>query len=272
MNESQKDKTSKGNLYKDWSAAIEQLFLHARKKDNDRFISALKPPIVRIKFEFPTLKKRIPYPDDYMDEELKEALKIHSLFAEAVKSPELEREQKMRLMLITFFHLLEADAWHVILQHLLRIINGKNNKKNLRNEDLKIKRKRIVILFNESKKKGINLSMQKLYNNICSKNICDLRNAFFHCQYMVRAQGNWLMITKNVFEKIPSSEPEEKEEKVRENKEQMCYSFSEVVKMYENITAFMKALISKRKEVLKVLPKYTRQPHNLHHITSRYLI
>lgn len=250
-----KNKTYRENLSKDWLAAIKQLFSCARKKDNNKVISALKPPIFTIKFKLPTLNEKISYTDDYMDHELKEALKIYSLFAEVVKSPELEREQKMRLMLITFFHLLEADAWHVILEHLLRIIGGKNNKKGLRNEDLKTKRERIIKLFNECKKKGINLSIQKLYNNICSKNIGDLRNAFFHCQYMVWAQGNWLMITKNVFEKIPVSEPEEKEEKEQESKEQMCYSFNEVVKMHENIIAFLKTLISEREEVLADLPK-----------------
>lgn len=252
MNEFQKNKTSKDNLYKDWLAAIEQLFLHARKKDNNKFISALKSPIVTKKFKLPTLDKKIRYLDDYMDAELGEAIKIYLLFAPLVNSPEYGREQKMRFMLTTLFHLLEVDAWHVILEHLLRIIGGKNNKKDLRNEDLKTKRERIIKLFNECKKKGINLSIQKLYNNICSKNIGDLRNAFFHCQYVVRAQGNWLMITKNVFEKIPISEPEEKE---RESKERMCYSFNEVVKMHKNIIAFLKALTSKRKEALEGLPK-----------------
>lgn len=142
----------------------------------------------------------------------------------------------------------------MILEHLLRIIDGKNYKKDLRNKDLGKKRRRIVDLFNQCKKKGINLSIEKLYNDICSKNIGDLRNAFFHCQYVVRAQGNWLMITKNVFEKIPTSEPDEKK-KEQESKDKMCYSFNEVVKMYENIIAFLKALISKRKEVLDGLPK-----------------
>lgn len=110
MNESQKNKTFKDNLYKDWLAAIEQLFFRARKKDNNKFISALKPPKVSIEFKLPTLNKKIRYLDDYMDAELGEATKIYSLFAQLVNSPGLKREPKMRLMLITFFHLLEADA------------------------------------------------------------------------------------------------------------------------------------------------------------------
>lgn len=246
MNEQKQSQTPNNSLIRDWEVAVEQLFDYAKESDEQEFISALKPPIVPIKFDLPNLDKTIPYLDDYMDQELSEAIDTYAILARSAQNTEFEKKTRIKLMLIIFLCLLEADTWHSILENLLRIITGMNYKNNLRNKVLESKRIRIVLLFGECKKKGVNLSIQQLYKDICNKNIIDLRNAFFHSQYILSPQGDWLIMTKDLLKNIPTSKSGKKKGKIRKT----GYSFNEVKKMYDNIVVFVKALALKRKEAL----------------------
>lgn len=245
MNDSPKNKALEMDLQKKWQAAIEQLFRCARKSDEHKFFLALKAvPIVRKDI----LNKKIPYVDDYMDIELDEAIDTYSILAESARSKELDKRIRMKLMLIVFLCLLEADRWHSILGNLLRIMIERDYESNLlRNKDLREKYEKIVHLLNECERKGVVLSIQNSYKNICNENIIRLRNAFFHSQYWLSPQGDWLLMTKDVIKDIPT-QPGRKQQK-------LCYSFDEVKKMYENMATFLEALASKRKEALENLSK-----------------
>ena len=245
MNDSPKNKALEMDLQKKWQAAIEQLFRCARKSDEQKFFLTLKAvPIVRKDI----LNKKIPYVDDYMDIELDEAIDTYSILAESARSKELDKRIRMKLMLIVFLCLLEADRWHSILGNLLRIMIEKDYESNLlRNEGLRDKYDKIVHSLNECERKGVVLSIQNSYKNICNENIIRLRNAFFHSQYWLSPQGDWLLMTKDVIKDIPT-QPGRKQQK-------LCYSFDEVKKMYENMVTFLEALASKRKEALENLSK-----------------
>lgn len=242
MNEQKQSQTQNNKLTINWEAAVEQLFGYAKKRDAQEFISALKPPIVRKK----VLNETIPYVDDLMNLELSEAIDTYSILAGSARSTKFEKRTRMKLMLIVFFHLLEADAWHSILEELLGTITGKNYKSKLRNRDLRTKRRRIAYLLDICTQKGILLSIQQLYNDICSENMIDLRNAFSHSQYILTPQGDWLIITKDPLKNSPVSKSGKKKRKIRKT----GYSFNEAKKMYENMIAFLKALALKRKEAL----------------------
>lgn len=242
MNEQTPNQTPNNKPIVDWEVAVEQLFDYAKKRDKQEFISALKPPIVRKTI----LNKTIPYVDDLMNLELGEAIDTYSILAGSARSTEVEKRTRMKLMLIVFFHLLEADAWHSILEELLGIITGKNYKSKLRNKDLRTKRRRIVCLLDNCIQKGIVLSIQQLYNDICNENMIDLRNAFSHSQYILAPQGDCLIITKDLLKNFPISKSGKKKKKIRKT----GYSFNEVKKMYENMIVFLKALALTRKEAL----------------------
>lgn len=164
------------------------------------------------------------------------------------RSKELDKRIRMKLMLIVFLCLLEADRWHSIFANLLRIMIEKDYESNLlRNKALREKYEKIVHLLNECERKGVVLSIQNSYKNICNENIIRLRNAFFHSKYWLSSQGDWLLMTKDVIKDIPT-QPGRKQQK-------LCYSFDEVKKMYENMVTFLEALASKRKETLENLSK-----------------
>ncbi len=245
MNNSARSKTMEMRLQEKWQTAIEQLFSYARKSDEQKFFLALKAmPIVRKK----VLKEKISYVDDYMDIELSEAIDTHSILAESARNKEFKKGTRMKLMLIAFLCLLEADRWHSILGNLLGTIVEKDYESNLlRNKDTRTKYYSIVQLLDMCERKGVVLSIQHSYKNICNENIARLRNPFFHSQYWLSPQGDWLVMTKNIIKCI-STQPGRKQQK-------LCYSFDEVKKMYENIVAFLKALASKRKQALEDFSK-----------------
>jgi len=230
------------DLYSKYEDAIGELLEVADNSNRDWLVQSLKVPENLKVVVFPDGKEhRLRIPDESPEIEIAQAFVVLQAYEKIVKSEKSDICIRAHLALMLSINLLEADIWHTILGNLLRTINGVRPTSRLfRGQCLEHKLKMMTGFLAESTT-GI-LSINRVYQTLCNQDVVDLRNAFFHSQYLLVPNKGDVVFTKWFTKQRPAGKKGE-------------FKFSEIQDIFRRITTFLTVLARIRREILKSTPQ-----------------
>lgn len=230
------------DLYAQCEDGIGELFQVASSTSRDQFEQSLMVPKNAIQIKLPNgaiVRRWVP--DESPEMEIAQAFKTVMSFEEAVRDENIEKRVRAPLMLLLFFHLLEADLWHTILGNLLNVVIGNRvNPYLFRGQCLRSKVDGIKTRLDECRPRT-DLSIDGLYRTICNDDNVDLRNAFSHSQYLLSPNGD-VVLTKRFTRKRPPGVIVKGQ-----------FSFQEIQDIFRRTLTFLTVFARLRREVLRSL-------------------
>jgi len=236
---------SDSNLYVLYEDAIGELLEAARDFNRDWFERSLRVPEDRTVVTLPDgTKRRFYIPDESPEMEIAQTFVAVQTYEKIVRDENTDKRIRAHLALMLSLHLLETDIWHTILGNLLKAINGVCPTSRLfRDQCLEHKLKTMTGLLARCKTRT--LAINNVYRTLCNQDIIDLRNAFFHSQYLLVPNKGDVVLTKWLARKRPAGKKGE-------------FLFSEIQDLFQQTLTFLTVLAQIRREVLRNLPTRTK--------------
>jgi len=236
---------SDSDLYVLYEHAIGELLEAARDSNRDWFEQSLMVPEDR---EVVTLsdgrRRHFRIPDESPGMEIAQAFVAVQTYEKIVRDDNADKRVRTHLALMLSLHLLETDIWHTILGNLLKVINGVCPTSRLfRGQCLEHKLKTMTELLARCKRRT--LSINSVYQTLCNQDIVDLRNAFFHSQYLLVPNRGDAVLTKWFAKNRPAQKKDQ-------------FLFSEIQDLFQQTLTFLTVLAQIRREVLRNLPTRTK--------------
>ncbi len=229
---------SDSNLYVLYEDAIGELLEAARDFNRDWFERSLRVLEERTEVTFSDgTKHRFRIPDESPEMEIAQTFVAVQTYEKIVRDENTDKRIRAHLALMLSLHLLEADIWHTILGNLLSVVNGVCPSSRLfRGQCLEHKLKAMTELLARCKTKT--LAINSVYRTLCNQDIIDLRNAFFHSQYLLVPNKGDVVLTKWLARKRPAWKKGQ-------------FLFSEIQDFFQQTLTFLTVLAQIRKEVLR---------------------
>ncbi len=214
--------------------AIAEIFDTVYQHNPLKILSAL----VTVDKHFILGYKTINYVVDY---EMMEICEFINEFKSLLKETK-EIEQQIRIKVLIYCHIMEADLPYMVFWNLLRILNSQDCKWTFQKQKsdntqyvYQYTWEKISQINNLSKK--LNLKIGDILTRLWNGN---LRNAFNHSQYTF--MGNFLQCTKNL---IPFSR------KISDLNKSLNFSFSTIDKYFEGSKNYLSYFIEAYKHAIK---------------------
>jgi len=204
--------------------AVFELFDRVKKSCPENLLSALVP----IDTSFEPGYKLIDYLRDYEMQEVCNFLNDFKLILEKIDN----NKQEMRIKIMIYCHIMEADLPFIILWNLLRVLNGQQCEAEFRM--INKKGEKVICEYPDQKiaeieklsrqlKLAIGEFIRKFWRG-------DIRNAFSHSQYFL--SDNFFTITRDLL-LIPR----------KSLNKRAVYSYQDIDKLYSCAVSFLSTFI-----------------------------